>query len=98
MTPIEPTTSDAAASHQKAVTISDVDAAFRQIGLFPGPASAANLEATLIAYTKAMKQRAMLPEHLIISVRVAALNAMPHLSDASVTEAIRLCLDHYFPG
>ena len=99
MTPTDPTkASDAAASRQKPITISDVDAAFRRLGSFPEPASVAHLEAILIGYTEAMKQRAMLPEHLIISVRVAALNAVPQLSGARVTEAIRLCLDHYFPA
>ena len=86
-----------AAAGAKPVTISDVDNAFRQLGSFPDPSSLAHLNATLIAYTDEMKQRATLPEHLIISVRVAAQNAVPHLSDAKITEAIRLCLDRYFP-
>jgi hypothetical protein len=97
MKPTE-STAGAAPPRQEPVTIADVDAAFRELGTFPQSASSSqHLNAVLIAYTDAMKQRAMLPEHLIISVRVAAVNAVPHLSDARVTAAIKLCLDRYFP-
>jgi hypothetical protein len=84
--------------NEPSVSIGDVDAAFREAGSFPqSAASAARLDAVLVAYAEAMKQRAVLPEHVIVSLR-AALNAVPHLSDARVTAAIKLCLDHYFPG
>jgi hypothetical protein len=98
MKPLESVGAFTPPTRPRTVTVADVDAAFREAGLVPSDASLANLEAVLVAYTEAMKQRAMLPEHLIISVRVAAFNAVPSLSDARVTSAIKLCLDHYFSG
>jgi hypothetical protein len=95
--PIQPISPDAPLPRPEAITIADVDAAFRRLGVTPDLASMAHLEKTLIGYTHAMKQRAMLPEHLIISIRVAALNATPHLGDKLLSQVIKLCLDHYFP-
>ena len=95
--PNEQPTSEPGASRHSPVTIADVDAAFHRLESPPRRESLIHLEETLVAYTEVMKQKGMLPEHLIISVRVAALNAMPHLSDERISAAIKLCLDRYFP-
>jgi hypothetical protein len=77
-------------------TIAEVERAFMQLGAYPSEHDERMLDETLVRYAGWARERNMLPEHLIVSVRAAAMSGNSDISDRRLTHALKVCLERYF--